>query len=80
MSDKPSDQDFQNVFECVEEATGFREKSDSRDSFDKIKAYVKAQSKGISGVQLALLCAAAFIAASGHDGWGWCLFFFFLIL
>lgn len=30
-------------------------------------------------VSIALVAAAAAIGASGHDGWGWCLFLVFLI-
>jgi hypothetical protein len=28
----------------------------------------------------ALALAAGMIGASGHDGWGWCLFFVFLLI
>lgn len=30
-------------------------------------------------VSIALVIAAAAIAVSGHDGWGWCLFLVFCI-
>ena len=41
MMQPPTALDFQNVLECVEEATGFKEKSDSMDSFNKIRAFVQ---------------------------------------
>jgi hypothetical protein len=30
-------------------------------------------------VSIALAAAAAAIGASGHEGWGWCLFIIFMI-